>query len=118
MSKLLSDQTASRMLNSIQVTENLTSQTRAPKRRIVRQRRASGGGTRSYVIITSFIDAENYIGNVITSPFDSTIITPDVKIVVKDGTTNAFDVGYTNFADLTTFTDGTERYMLDGYLLG
>ena len=76
-------------------------------------KKAGGGGARPFVVITSVTDAANYVGNIVTSPTDPTVITIGVTIQVDGATANEFNVGYDNFADLS---DGV--YWLDGRLLG
>jgi len=72
-----------------------------------------GGAERPYVIITSVIDAENYVGNVLGGPADATVQETGVTITVSGALGNPFEVGYKTFSDLV---DGI--YYLDGYLLG
>jgi hypothetical protein len=80
--------------------------------------RAGGGGSeRSYVVITSVESASSYIGDVITSPDDATVITEGVAIKVENALSNAFDVGYSNFADKTKDGSGNDVYYLAALLL-
>ena len=73
----------------------------------------TGGGGRAYVVITAVTDAANYVGDVITGPDDPTIITVGVAIKVKNATSNEFNIGYDDFADVIG-----EIYWLDGDVLG
>lgn len=74
----------------------------------------TGGATsRAYIQITGVTDPATYIGNLLTSPDDDTIITEGIEIKVPDATANEFAIGYSDFADVV---DG--RYFLDGTLLG
>ncbi len=114
MAKLLKDETARRLMASLDVTESLTQ----PRNRAVRRRiRSVGGSQRSYVEITSSSSPSEYIGNVLEYPGGPTS-EEDVKIEVFGATTNEYNDGYSAFADLGTNVDGDDVYYIDGYLLG
>lgn len=72
-----------------------------------------GGGSRAFVVITAVTDASNYVGDVITSPVDPTVLKEDVAISVPGATANSFEVGYTAFMDVVD-----DVYYPDGFLLG
>lgn len=74
---------------------------------------ATGGGSRSYIEITSVTDAANYIGIVLNNPIDLETIKSGVAISVPGAITNEFQVGYRDFADLSNGI-----YYPDGTLLG
>lgn len=74
---------------------------------------SSGGAERPFVIITEVIDAATYIGNVLTSPDDSTIIKSDVSIKVRGATSNDYSVDADGFCDLVDAV-----YYLSGGVLG
>lgn len=113
MARVLSETTYRRMMGSIGVTEGLPTESRMPSVRRIRSTGGGDGGTRSYVIITAVTDPANYIGNVITSPEDPTVVTADVAIKVSGATANEFEIGYSNFADKSG-----DIYYLSGGLLG
>ena len=73
----------------------------------------TGGAERPYVIITSVTSPSVYVGNVITSPDDATVIDTAVDIKASGALSNAFEVGYQAFADSVD-----DVYYLDGFLLG
>jgi hypothetical protein len=112
MAKLLSNQHAEELPRIFEAVRNMDLPTRG---RPIRRDRGigGGGGSRSYVVITAVTDAANYVGNVITSPDDSTVIDTGVAIKVNGATANSFEVGYENFAD-----NVDDVYYLDGSLLG
>ena len=105
------------MMTSISTTEGLTGPSRAPSVRRVRTGGAASTAQRAYVVITSVESASSYIGDVITSPDDATVITEGVTIKVENALSNAFDVGYSNFADKTKDGDGNDVYYLAALLL-
>lgn len=72
-----------------------------------------GGASRSYVIVTSVTDVANYIGNVLTSPNDATVLETGVTIQVAGAVANPFKVDYDAFADKVD-----DIYFLEGDLLG
>ena len=72
-----------------------------------------GGASRSYVIVTSVTDVDNYIGNVLTSPNDATVLETGVTIQVAGAVANPFKVDYDAFADKVD-----DIYFLEGDLLG
>ena len=111
MAKLLTDETAAELPSIFEAVRNMQQETHTrPRRRI----RSLGGGTeRAYVIITSVISPSSYIGNVLTSPTDSTVIATGVSIGVSGATANPFNVGYPAFSDKVD-----DVYYIDGYLLG
>ena len=77
----------------------------------------AAGGARPFVVITAVTDAENYVGNVVTSPTDPKILETAVAIKSDGATANEFAVGYDSFADPTEDA-GVTTYWLDGRLLG
>ena len=111
MAKLLSNRHAEELPQIFEAVRNMEQSTRG--RPIRRDRGIGGGGSRAYVVITAVTDAANYVGDVITSPDDPTVITADVAIKVKDATANEFAIGYDNFAD-----NVDDTYWLDGFVLG
>lgn len=114
MAKVLSDNTANRLMIALDVVDNLPAPTRGQSRRRVRTKSKGGGGaSRSYVIITSVTDAANYVGNVLTSPADPTVVKTGVTIQVAGAVANPFRVDYPAFADLVD-----DIYYLEGDLLG
>ncbi len=114
MAKLLSDRTAQRLHNVLDIVENLPAMPAKPRRRVRTKSKGSGGGaSRSYVIITSVTDVANYIGNVLTSPNDATVLETGVTIQVAGAVANPFAVGYTAFVDLVDDT-----YYAEGDLVG
>ena len=72
-----------------------------------------GGAERPFIIITSVIDAANYIGNVLTSPDDPAVLKTGVIIKVPGATSNDYSVGATGFCDLVD-----DVYYLSGGGLG
>lgn len=75
-------------------------------------------GSRVWVEITEVTDAANYIGNSLKGP-GGDLIEEEVTIQVLNATENAFEEGYSNFADFTEDEESGDRtYYLDGYLLG
>ena len=117
MARVLSETTYKRMMTSIGATEGMPTEARAPSARRIRSIGGGGGGTRSYVVITSVNSASSYVGDVITSPDDNTVITEDVNIKVENASTNAFEVGYSSFADKSKDGGGNDVYYLAALLL-
>jgi len=74
---------------------------------------AGGGASRSYVIVTSVTDAANYVGNVLVSPNDATVLETGVTIQVAGAVANPFKVDYDAFADKVD-----NIYFLEGDLIG
>ena len=119
MAKLLSDNTAARMLRAISATENSAPVSKGRLRRRIRT--GGAGSVRSYVRITEVIDAANYIGNVLEGPDDDTVTDEGVIIRVDGAKSNPFGVDYSAFADggSAEIDDvQTTVFYLDGYLLG
>jgi hypothetical protein len=113
MAKVLSDNTANRLMIALDVVDNLPAPTRGQSRRRVRTKSKGGGGAeRPYVVITSVTDAANYVGDVLTSPADPTVVKSAVTIKVKGALSNPFNIGYESFSDLVD-----DIYYLDGLLL-
>ncbi len=112
MAKLLSNKTAERLHNVLDIVENLPAMPVAPRRRI-RTKSKGGGAERPFVEITGVIDAENYIGNVLTSPINDTILKTGVFIIVPGALSNPFEIGYQTFSDFVE-----DFYYIDGFLLG
>ena len=100
------------MMTSISTTEGLAGPSRAPSVRRVRSV-GGGGSVRSYVRITAVIDPENYTGDILNGPDDTTEKETGITIKVKGATANAYSIGYSNFADKSG-----DVYYLDGSLLG
>ena len=113
MAKVLSDNTANRLMIALDEVDNLRKDPRGKTRRRIRTVSKGGGASRSYVVITSVTDAANYVGNVLTSPADSTVLKSGVTIQVAGAVANPFIIGYTAFADLID-----DIYYLEGDLLG
>jgi len=114
MAKVLSDNTANRLMIALDEVDNLRKDPRGKTRRRIRTVSKGGGGAeRPYVAITAVTDAANYVGNVLTSPSDSTVLKSGVTIQVPSAEGNPFIVGYTTFSDLVN-----DIYYIDGYLLG
>jgi len=110
MAKLLTDETAAELPSIFEAVRNMQQETHTrPRRRI---RSLGGGGTRSYVEITSVSSPSEYIGDVYSGP-GGDITETGVSILVANATSNEFEVGYSNFAD-----KADDIYYLDGYLLG
>ncbi len=112
MAKLLSDKTADRLHNVLDIVENMADAPVAPRRRL-RTKSKGGGAERPYIEITGVIDAENYIGNVLSDPISANIIKTGVFIVVTGALTNPFEIGYRTFSDFVE-----DFYFIDGFLLG
>ena len=113
MARVLSENTYQRMMTSIGTTEGLAGPSRAPSVRRVRTGGTGAGSVRSYVVITTIIDAENYTGDVVVGPEDLTVTTANVSIKVVNATTNPYQIGYSAFSDVVENT-----YYIDGNLLG
>ena len=113
MAKLLSDKTADRLHTVLEIVENLPEMPVAPRRRIRTKSKGGGGAERPFIEITGVIDAENYIGNVLTSPINSTVLKTGVFIVVPGALSNPFEIGYQTFSDFVE-----DFYYIDGFLLG
>lgn len=75
---------------------------------------AEAGGGRQFVVITSVPDPiatpSIYIGDVVASPLDSTVVTADVDIVAYGVTGNPLKVGNSFFSDYNSTDD---KYYLD-----
>jgi len=113
MAKLLSNRTARRLHDALDIVENLPAMPVAPRRRIRTKSKGGGGAERPFVEITGVIDAENYIGNVLTSPINSVVLKTGVFIVVPGALGNPFEIGYQTFSDFVE-----DFYYIDGFLLG
>ena len=94
----VSNELGARIKQSVAYTENIGNPNQPTKRRIVRQRRGSGGGVRSWVIITASTSAANYTGNVLDGP-GGDVVTTDVVIKVFGALENPLAAEYANFAD-------------------
>ncbi len=117
MARVLSENTYKRMMASISTTEGLPTEARAPSVRRIRSPGGGGGGTRSYVKITSVTSPSTYVGDVIVGPDDGTPLIEDIVIKVENALLNAFDVGYSSFADKYTNGSGVDEYYLAALLL-
>jgi len=108
----ISDKTKQRWNDVADIVENLPEPPVAPRRR-PRTKSKGGGAERPYVEITGVIDAENYLGNVLSDPISANIIKTGVFIVVTGALTNPFEIGYRTFSDFVE-----DFYFIDGFLLG
>ena len=113
MAKLLSDRTAQRLHNVLDIVENLPEAQAQPRRRIRTKSKGGGGAERPFVVITSVIDAATYVGNVLDNPTDLNVTLTDVSILVTGATSNDYSIGATGFCD---FVD--DFYYLSGGVLG
>lgn len=108
MAKLLTDETAAELPAIFEAVRNMQQETHTrPRRRI----RSLGGGTRSYVSITSITIPGVYVGDVLTSPTDITVLKSDVDIVLLNATNNALEVGDAAFADMVAGDSGDVYYL-------
>jgi len=115
MARLLLESTAARLPAALDAIEAMTTpKNKSPRRRV--RTPSKGGGSRSWVKITSVEDPANYTGSVYTAPTGS-LIKSGVTIKVFGATSNEFQVGYASFADLVT-EEGAEVYYIDGAVLG
>ena len=121
MAKFLSDRSAQRLGPALDAIESLAPRKRnAPRRRI----RSVGGGAaenRPWVVITSISSPGVYVGSSYDEP-GGTLTEADISIKLKpvhDITpTNDFEVGWADFADVVTNSNGDKTYYINGFMLG
>jgi|11BtaG_2_1085332.scaffolds.fasta_scaffold14740_2 hypothetical protein len=116
MAKLISNRDGQRLGPALDAIEAMTQPKNRASRRRVRSV-SSGGSVRKWVVITSVINPNEYMGELYDYP-DGELEEPSIKILVYGAESNEFESGYAAFADKAEDSNGDEVYYIDGFLLG